>query len=383
MGTDAGATQTVTTTNEPWGPSQAAMKQGFGAIQSGLTGAGDLYGTPRSYYPGAGVATQSAASLAAQGGGYDLARGAGQGAEYDYMNQVLGGSFLDPSSNPQLQSIWDQGASDITSRYQTAIAPGQYMGLQGRSGSGVESNRIARSQRELGDSLGDFRNQLFGGHYQQERQRQNAALGMSSMLSGSTRADIQTGAQMGAGADMYNQNVLNDLINRYNFTRDEPGNRLDSFINRISPMLMGGEGFGTQVQEGLPGYGGGGMTGAQGAGLGISLLGLIMQSSRAIKDELMVADECLILDKLQDLEIGIWKYSEEAHAQHENLSHDQHVGPYAEDWNNAFGLGNGKTINLSDGLGICLAAIKELGNRITELQGQVFPSPQAKLQEAN
>lgn len=367
-----GGGQTVTTTSEPWGPAQDFMKQGF-------AGAGDLYGQPRSYFPDAGVAPQSAASIAAQGSGYDLARSAGQGTEYDYMNQVLGGSFLDPSSNPQLQSIWDQGASDITSRYQTAIAPGQYMGLQGRSGSGVESNRIASSQRALGDSLGDFRNQLFGGHYQQERQRQNAALGMSSMLGGNTRADLQLGAQLGAGADQYGQNVLNDLVNRYNFNRDEPGNRLDSFINRISGVQSGGGsgGFGTQTQSGLQG---GGMTQSQMAGLAISTMGMLSAfSSRGMKDELGAADECEILNKLQDLEIGIWEYSEAAHEKHENLSHGQHVGPYAEDWNGTFGLGDGKMINLGDGLGICLAAIKELGNRITELQEQVFP----KLQEVS
>ena len=49
-----------------------------------------------------------------------------------------------------------------------------------------------------------------------------------------------------------------------------------------------------------------------------------------------------------------------------------HIGPYAEDFRRAFGVGDGKTINIGDALGVALAAVKGLKRKVDELEGFAF-----------
>ncbi len=46
-----------------------------------------------------------------------------------------------------------------------------------------------------------------------------------------------------------------------------------------------------------------------------------------------------------------------------------HVGPYAEDFRDAFGLGDGKEIAVVDAIGILMAAVKGLIHRTEALDG--------------
>jgi len=286
------------------------------------------------------------------------------------MNQVLGGDFLNLESNPYLRAIGEQGASDITRHYQTAIAPQMYMG-GGRSGSGAEGSRVARGQQELGDSLGDFYNNLYGGQYAQERGHMQNTLGLSAGLRGQARGDIQLGNQLGGQADVYDQRLLDDLVARFQFEQDEPGNRLDRYSQRIQGGgVIPGISIGSGSQSAS---GGGGLTGAQGAGLGIAALGALASafsySSKEMKDEVGVAKCDQILERLRGLDIPIWHYNEATlHANPEQTSPHQHLGPYAEDWHNMFGLGDRNKIFYGDGIGICLAAIKALLARVRSLE---------------
>lgn len=364
MGSDGGQTQTTVQDQSPWAGQQPYLKSLFSQAQQ-------MSGQPRNYYPGTSLGGQSAQTLEGQQAGLGLVRGAGQGASYDYLDQVLGGDFLNLESNPYLQQIGQQGAADITSNYQTAIAPGNYLGVYGRSGSGAEQNQIGRGQGELGDALSGFYANLYGGQYGAERDRQNAALGMSSMLGGNRRADIQLGSQLGGQADARSQQVINDLMNRYNYQRDEPGQRLDDFGRRI----MGGGVFPGTSTSTTTSEGGGGFGGQEAAGLASSLMGMIaMMSSHAMKDEEGLVDEDKVLEQLRGLDVGIWRYNEQAQSEHSELSPYQHVGPYAEDWHAMFGLGNPSQIFFGDVQGICLAAIKALLRRVTELE-KCIPSP--------
>ena len=56
-----------------------------------------------------------------------------------------------------------------------------------------------------------------------------------------------------------------------------------------------------------------------------------------------------------------------------------HIGPYAEDFQAAFGVGDGATINPIDAIGVCLAVIWALSQRVEDLEA---PSNAARREQA-
>ena len=97
-----------------------------------------------------------------------------------------------------------------------------------------------------------------------------------------------------------------------------------------------------------------GKSGALGTGLG-SYAGLKAAgkaSSITFKDEI---GPVTILDKLASIPVNKWRYKGEQ---------EIHIGPYAEDFNGAFGLGDNKYIYFLDFLGVLLGAVKELHEKL-------------------
>lgn len=48
-----------------------------------------------------------------------------------------------------------------------------------------------------------------------------------------------------------------------------------------------------------------------------------------------------------------------------------HVGPYAEDWQRETGLGDGKTINVIDAVGVTMGAVKEIAAKVDKIERRV------------
>lgn len=85
-------------------------------------------------------------------------------------------------------------------------------------------------------------------------------------------------------------------------------------------------------------------------------------SDKNKKENYTKIDKQKILDKLIVMPIEQWNYT----AQEDNITH---IGPYAQDFNKAYGLGDGKlSINTIDSDGIALASIQALAERNTNLQ---------------
>lgn len=83
-----------------------------------------------------------------------------------------------------------------------------------------------------------------------------------------------------------------------------------------------------------------------------------------------------ILEKISQLEISEWSYKD--------APRDRHVGPMAQDFYAAFGLGNSdKGIATMDSSGIALAAIKALAerNRVLEDKNKALEAAVAQLQK--
>ena len=260
MGSKDGGT--VETSSSPWGPQQPYMKDIWSQAQN-------LYGTPLQQFGASTVGPQSAMTQEGQQAGLGLIRGAGQGQQFGYINDVMSGQYLDPSSNPWLRQLADQGASDITRQFKTAAFPGASLGAMGRAGSGAEMNLQGQAYRGLGDALSRNYSNIYGQNYARERGYMQQAPGMMNQAQAGRRADIGMGTQLGGQADQYAQMQLNDLIQKFNFQQQEPGQRLDAYQQRI---FGGGVIPGTQTMPG----GGQGFGAAQGIGAGLGLLGTLM-----------------------------------------------------------------------------------------------------------
>jgi hypothetical protein len=83
------------------------------------------------------------------------------------------------------------------------------------------------------------------------------------------------------------------------------------------------------------------------------------------------------LAAVRKMPVEAWKYKRGAaggmtidgNAVHLPDDGAEHVGPYAEDFQNATGTGDGKTINTGDALGVTMAAVKELDKKVSKLEG--------------
>lgn len=210
-------TQQVNTNMGPWNEQGPYLKQGF--AQAGNL----LMNTDPKYYPGfttaqpnhwQNIGLEGLANTGAQfGAGNPLNTAANKTA----LDTIQGG-FLDPSTNPWLKKTFSAGADDVTRAYQTATAPQTAANFSGSGRYGSPGYRLANesNERTLGSTLDNLATSIYGGNYQQERNRQAAQTNnvggvISSNFLGPS-ALLSAGGQRQA-LDQPNQT---DLVNRWN-----------------------------------------------------------------------------------------------------------------------------------------------------------------------
>ena len=351
---DSGRT-TTTTNQEPWGAQQPYLKRGFQR-------ADELYGDPIEQYAGSRVGALSAMTQEGQQAGLGLIRGAGMGGAEEYLQRLMGGEYLSPESNPHLRQLADLGAEDITRQYKTALYPGASMARFGRAGSGAEANLQYGATRGLGDALSRNYANIYGANYNRERGFMQQGVGLSAQLGANRRADITTGTELGYGRDAYEQRLINDLVGKFNFQQQEPGQRLDDYTRRIY-----GGGVIPGISESTGTMSGQNMGAAQWAGLGISALGLFT-STRTAKEHVDWVDTEEALEMIRALPIALWRYLPERVDADPRLDRDLHMGAYAEDFKGIFKIGNGQTLTVVDLCGVALAAVKGAAERLAKLE---------------
>lgn len=132
-------TQTQTSSTAPPAYAQPAIQAGIGAIQA-------------DYNAGASAPNP----LVAQA--------------QDYFGQVLGGDFLNPATNPNLQATFDTAAQATQNRLSSEFAG---------AGRNVGASFPARSQE-----LQTLASSIYGGAYNNERNIQSQSLGLLPMVAG-------------------------------------------------------------------------------------------------------------------------------------------------------------------------------------------------------
>jgi hypothetical protein len=113
----------------------------------------------------------------------------------------------------------------------------------------------------------------------------------------------------------------------------------------------------------------GGMFGALGAVAGALPWASMLSSKEAKTDK---AEPKGVLRAVEEMPVDTWRYKEGMGPP------GTHIGPYAEDMQRITGMGDGKTIALSDMTGMALGAVKELAAKVAQLENAITPRATAK-----
>ena len=133
---------------------------------------------------------------------------------------ILSGDYLDPTSNPYTQALYDQMAGDVTSKVNSQFTKA------GRFGSGA-------NQEILADSLGDLANTVYGDQYNREREIMANTMGLAPALGDADYNDIQKLGLVGAEKESLEQSKLQDAIARYDYEQLKPYQKLENYLGNL------------------------------------------------------------------------------------------------------------------------------------------------------
>jgi hypothetical protein len=90
-------------------------------------------------------------------------------------------------------------------------------------------------------------------------------------------------------------------------------------------------------------------------------MGLMAFSSKKLKEDKTPIEDGKALDAVNSMPVEEWKYKDGV------SDGGNHIGPYAEDFQRATGKGDGKMINMMDGLGLTMKAVQDLSKKVDKL----------------
>lgn len=242
-------------------------------LQQGAEQSSALYGTGGpQYYPGNTVVPFSSQTEAALGGTEARARAGSpvNQAAQSYATRTLNTdptSQFGGASNPYLDATFNRAADSVQQRLQSGFAG---------SGRNIEAARAPANQE-----LGDLANTVYGGAYENERNRmasdlaqqratQFSVAGMAPNLANQDYLDLQQLGGVGGQVEDLSGRLMEDQAARFDFGQNAPQSNLDNYLQRLG-MVAGGAGNTTNATT--PTYRnrtGGALGGAmQGAGIGM------------------------------------------------------------------------------------------------------------------
>jgi hypothetical protein len=221
-------------------------------LQQGTQGAANLYaaGGPEQYTGNRVVpfAPQTEAAMAgtvARATNGSPVVGAGQ----DYVTKSLNGGFM--NQNPYLDATFDLAARRSQNRLTSEFA---------RSGRDVSAAAPARA-----DMLTDLATQIYGGAYENDRNRQQGVLPYVNPLAEADYRDLSALGGIGAQVEDMSGRMIEDAASRFEYEQQRPEANLDQFLRRIQGQDLG-ENQTTQMPDvyrnRLAGALGGGMAGS-------------------------------------------------------------------------------------------------------------------------
>jgi len=199
-----------------------------------------MLGDQWDYYPGATVAPTDPTTTEAQNMALSMAREGSpniDAAQAENLKTLQGGYY---DSNPYLDATYNRAASGVTRAFNRAVLPNlesRFAGA-GRMDSGAYQGALGEAGRGLAGELSGMATDIYGGAYQAERGRQNAAVGAAAPLAkaGYMGADVIGG--VGAQRERYNQAQIDEMVQRFQFEQEAPYQSIARYANLIGSPVM-------------------------------------------------------------------------------------------------------------------------------------------------
>jgi hypothetical protein len=209
---------------------------------------------PSQYFPDSTVVPFSPQTQAALGATQNRALSGSplvQGAQNQALSTIRG-DYL--NNNPYLAQTFKNAAGGVADQVNSQFAAG------GRYASGA-------NQGVLGSSLSNLANQIYGGDYANERNRQLATINSAIPLANQDYFDIGQLGNVGAQVEDLSGRTLQDQINRFNYDQNAYWTNLSNLTGILSSGNPGGVQSSTasaQLPSGsrVAGIGGGALSGA-------------------------------------------------------------------------------------------------------------------------
>lgn len=349
MSKGGGGAQTTSTsqTSEPWGPAQPLLK-------GALSDAGKWYSSPYGTNPYPNSTVVPFSPYTEQALGMTANRAVNGSPVMNQANQTLQGTlrgdYLSPGSNPWLSSTFDAAAGKVRSGLDSQFnKSGNYAG--------------SLHQGAMAQNYNDLANSIYGGNYENERQRQMQGMLFAPQAAASDYTDASNLGAVGAAYEGQAGKNLTDSVNRYDFYQQQPYNRLQQLVNLAQPVgASGGLQSGTQS------------TPTQSNGIS-NVLGSLASiagiagafSAREAKTEIQPMSAEDILKGICKVPISHYRYKEEVVEQLGNSFAGEKVGPMADDFAQAFG-GSAQVIPMDKMLGLLWGAVKLLIEKVALLE---------------
>lgn len=337
---------TTTQKSEPWAAQKPYLEYGYQQAKDLYQGPSPQFYPEATYVPMPEQSAQALAGMEERALAGSPISGAGQ---QEYLD-TLSGKYIG-AENPYLPQLTTSLSNAITPEATSLFGEG------GRAGSGAHEEWWTE---QMSDALAPY---LYGDYSRERGYMQDAMLGAPDYAA-REYDDLRQLAAVGEAYRGEDQQALNDAMARWDFEQNIGADKLAQYM----AVAGGGWAPGTTTTTGQQFY-----TNPQRSDpwqniLGLGSLGLgayNVFSSRDFKESHGAADSGKCLDAVREMPISAWYYKPPI------IDSMPHIGPFAEDWQAHTGLGDGRTINVIDAMGVLLAAVKELDEQVRALRTEI------------
>jgi hypothetical protein len=160
------------------------------------------------------------------------------GLAQQQLQGTLGGAYL--GGNPFFQGAFAPAAQAAKSQFDTTLSDiASKSSLAGRYGSGAMGNLQNRASGQYAQALTNTAGQLAYQNYEQERARQQAAIGAAPALAQADYQDINQLLQAGQLREGYQGQQLGADIQRFNFLQNQPQQNLQNYMSLVYGNPLG------------------------------------------------------------------------------------------------------------------------------------------------
>jgi len=225
-------------------------------LEMGLQRANQLFfGAQPSLFSGQMYVSPSAQTLQALSQQEALAKGAQptlEAAQQAYqaslgqIGQTAAGGFL--QGNPYQQAMLAAATRPLTQQFSEQVLPGvaSLYSRAGRYGSGAMERALGGATEAYGRALGDVSSNIVGQDYARERGlQQQAQMGQAALAQAAPSffqmgfLPSQTLAQIGAAREQIAAQPLQEQIQRYQYSQQQPYEALRGFLSSVYGTPMG------------------------------------------------------------------------------------------------------------------------------------------------